>query len=249
MKTFVEHAGSDALPRDPAADKKLKFTLSHLTFGEPVPDMPAPPKWYHKILEAFAFHETKAPCAALPAKTARLDGKCYTFEENRCGLLPVIVACMEDWYPKGITSLHFTCESNIFYASFEVSGETQRLAVGFDKFMPGIIDAGGNIFKIATRGKFTCDEDENMVLKLTLCCLESSGTRLIKVVFLNEGKILLKLDETPNVMTVVHMLEGQAPKVPSGALELFKDLDYFRYRVEKLCAPVLSGCEAILPKK
>ena len=244
IKTFVQKAVDEALPQDDSAEKKLKFTLSHLTFGESVPQMPAPPKWYQKIWDAFAFRPAKPKGPILPLQTTQLDGKRYTFAANRCGLLPVIIACMEDWYPKGITSLSFACENDVFYASFEVSGETHRFAIGFDTFLPGKIDGGGNVFKIAARGKFTCDEDEHMVLKIMMCCLESSSTRLIKVVFLNAGEILLKLDEAPDVISIVHLLESQAIKVPANALELFRDLDYFRYRVDKLCSPVLPGTEA-----
>ncbi|MEG3072619.1 MAG: serine hydrolase [Ruthenibacterium sp.] len=230
---------------DSAADfganamKQLDFTLSHLQFGDAVPALPPPQKWYQKLWEALALRPQKAAPALLP-KTEFLSDKPYLFAENRAGILPVIVSCMECWFPAGITEMLFIRTDDTLELSITESGAVQRFPIGFDTFATGELNIGGNRFAIGTRGKFTTDEDDHPVLKVTMCLLESSCTRLFKFIFMENGALIVKMDEAPAVSLVIEMLE---PHTGTSALRLdsFKDLGYFKYKLDAFCAPTLTA--------
>lgn len=228
-----------------AAMQKLTFTLSHLQFGTAVPEIPAPQKWYQKLWEALALRPQKPACA-LPPEVAALSAKPYLLAANRAGILPVIISCMECWFPAGITQVQFVYNDTLEIILTE-SGTAQRFPIGFDTFAEGELNIGGNLFAIGTRGKFTTDEDDRMVLKITMCLLESSSTRLFKFIFMEDGSLLIKMEESPAVSLVIDMLEPHTGASANLSLDAFKDLGYFKYKLDSFCAPTLTALPGDAP--
>ncbi|MEG1367452.1 MAG: hypothetical protein RSC96_09645, partial [Oscillospiraceae bacterium] len=83
------------------------------------------------------------------------------------------------------------------------------------------------------------DEDDCNVLKIRCCFLESSSSRLIKLVLTDSGAIL-KMDETPAVALAMEKLSQEQALIRSTDA-FFKDFDYIEYKVNKICTPVLRG--------
>ncbi|MEG2672889.1 MAG: serine hydrolase [Ruthenibacterium sp.] len=239
--TFLNSCFTDEnATADAAAAQKLDFTLRHLQFGEAVPALPAPKKWYQHLWAALALRPQKALPSALPPEAAALPTQPYLFAANRAGILPVIVSCMECWFPAGITQMQFLRTDSTLDIAITESGTMQRFPVGFDAFREGDLNIGGNLFAIGTRGKFTHDEDDHLVLKLTMCLLESSGTRLFKFIFMEDGALLVKLDESPAVSRVIDMLEPHTG-TSNINIDSFKDIGYFKYKLDTFCAPTLTA--------
>ena len=59
---------------------------------------------------------------------------------------------------------------------------------------------GGNRFAVGVTGHFTANEDDEPILKVTLCFLESSSSRLLKFVFRPDGGLTVKFDEAPGLL-------------------------------------------------
>ena len=59
--------------------------------------------------------------------------------------------------------------------------------------------------------------------------------------FCPDGRVELRLDETPPLMLALHMLEKTSPGALQVNLEQFKDMDYLWYCIERTCAPVLQS--------
>lgn len=299
-----------ALP-DPDAEARLRFTLSHLRFGEPVPPCPAPERrsWIQRMRQALFSQQTgpapKPTPSPIPNAVRGALEKSYPLESNRASMVPTIAACMEDWYSGGVERVAFELSGDSLTLLWHESGTVHRVPIGFDgangaacqsenvRGADGsgkpdgpvkangsagasgarlaasaggsagvtdnagvsgrtgapdspsaaaecILDFGGNRFCVGTLGRFTTDEDDNPVLKLTVCFLESTCTRLIKFVFLPDGTLTVKLNESPALQTAMDSVRETMKANPQGA-ELFKDMGYLQYLIRRACAPELHS--------
>ena len=269
---FVRAVGSvpAALP-DSDADARLRFTLSHLRFAEPVLPYPAPERrtWIQRVRRALFSQRTqpapKPTFSPIPDAVRGALAKSYPLEANRASMVPTIAACMEDWYSGGVERVAFELSEGCLILFWHESGTVHRVPISFDGAAgraeapdsPAaptecILDFGGNRFCVNALGRFTTDEDGNPVLKLTVCFLESSSTRLIKFVFLPDGTLTVKLNESPALQTAMDSVRETMKANPQGT-ELFKDMGYLQYLIRRVCAPELHSIEeppeASAPKK
>lgn len=232
----------DALPADPDADARLAYTLSHLRFASPVPQPPAPerPSLFARLRAALFAPKPQPAPPHIPPEVRPALAKSYALEPNRTGLVPTMAACMEDWYTKGTEQIAFEVRGDALTLLWRESGVTHRIPVGFDEAAECVLDFGGNLFSVGVLGRFTTDEDERPVLKLTVCFLESTSTRLLKCVFEPDGALTVKLNESPALLSAMESLrDTMKASVPNT--ELFKDLGYLQYLVRRACTPLLHG--------
>lgn len=232
----------------------------------PTPERPSP---LQRLRRALAPKQPRAAAEPAPspipqAVRGALE-KSYSLEANRASMVPTIAACMEDWYSGGVERVAFELSGGSLTLLWHESGAVHRVPVGFD--VPGgtgegagsgspdtsgkntvtntpaaecTLDFGGNRFCVGTIGRFTTDEDDNPVLKLTVCFLESSSARLIKFVFLPDGTLTVKLDETPGLQTAMDSVR-ETMKAGAPSAELFKDMGYLQYLIRRACAPELHS--------
>lgn len=237
---FLAEIKSDApLEADNAAYVNFQFTLNRLEYGECVPQPPAPPTFWQK-LTAF-FKSADHTVSVLPVGISFLDGLEYSVESNKHGLLPLIISNMIDYYPQGVQRIKFVCKGEQLEIHWTEGGTAFAFPVGFDKYRCGSINAGGNEFAVAAKGKFVHDEDDHPVIKITLCFLESSCVRTIKFIFLDDTTLLCKLSETPSVSTIIDMMKGSGAASASFSLELFQDINFLNYKMDKYCEPSFTG--------
>ncbi|MEF9976445.1 MAG: hypothetical protein RR754_06745, partial [Oscillospiraceae bacterium] len=110
--------------------------------------------------------------------------------------MPIILQVMCDSYGNGINSIEFAEENAHFIMKWSEGGETLNIPLGFTDYEESIIKINGTSWHIAAKAEFKKDEDDCNVLKIRCCFLESSSSRLIKLVLTDSGAIL-KMDETP----------------------------------------------------
>lgn len=234
---------------DSDAGARLRFTLSHLRFAQPVPPYPAPERLspLQRLRRALAPKRLQAATepapSSIPEAVRGALEKSYPLEANRASMVPTIAACMEDWYSGGVERVAFEPRGGGLTLLWTESGTVHRVPIGFDA--PGaaaecVLDFGGNRFCVGTVGRFTSDEDDNPVLKLTVCFLESTCTRLIKFVFLPDGSLTVKLNESPALQTAMDSVR-ETMKAGAPGAELFKDMGYLQYLIRRACAPELHS--------
>ena len=244
VHTFVNavrtgEAGGEDGPR------RLAFALEHLTFGEALPPFPVAEhqtlrqRLRARLLARLAGRGEDAPGEAQLAAEA-LAGKQFTFGKNNKGLLPMVIAVMNDWYTRGVDGIAFRKEEGQLWMDWTESGQLQRVPLGFGQAAGFTLDAGGNHFAAAATARFLYDEDRRPVLKVTVNLLESSSSRIVKLVLNPDGTAVLKLAETPPLMSAMESVRRTSPTA-TQALDLFKDADYLNYRVERFCEPQLKA--------
>lgn len=227
------------LPPDPDADARLAFTQEHLRFLEPVPAMPAPQKtpWYSALWQKL-FPAPPAPLPGpIPDEARPMLAKSYTFSRNRACLLPVVLCCMEDVYPQGVSRVAFAQQGDALTLLWTENGTEYRLPVGFGEAAACRLSFGGSDWEAAVLGRFTRDEDERIVLKVTLSFLESSSARLLKFLFTRDGRLTVKCDEAPGLPVAMQSLFATMKSLPAGA-DWFRDLDYMQYLLHRVCTPI-----------
>lgn len=227
------------IPADNTAYVNLHFALNNLEYGMCVPNRPAPPTFLQRI--SSFFKNTPHTVSVIPFGIKFLDGLEYSVPDNKNGLLPLIISNMIDYYPLGVQRIKFICKSEQLEVQWEEGGTVFTFPVGFDKYRCGSINAGGNEFAVAAKGKFVCDEDEHPVIKISLCFLESSSVRTIKFIFLDDTALLCKLSETPSVSTIIDMMKGSGAASASFSIDLFQDINFLTYKMDKYCEPSFIG--------
>lgn len=226
-----------------AGGEALRFTLSHLVYGRPVPVPAEPPApTLRQRFAAWLFPAPQPEPAAVRAGRL-LDGKRYVFEKNKVGLMPVMIACMNDYYPKGLESVSFRYESGALWLNWNEAGAHQRVPLSFEKPLPFLLNGGGNLFSAVAAAQLTQNEDDWPVLKVSLCLLESSSSRELKCFFAPDGTLRLQLSETPALMLAMDSVFQSSPATAQAEL-LFRDMDYLHYSVRKFVTPLLEGTPA-----
>ncbi len=180
--------------------KALNYIVQNLKFGKAIS---VPENYYvQKIKDAvhkkFNFKKSKK-LNYNNKKCMELNGTAYKFSKCKFGLFPVILSCMNDCYTKGLTQISFVYEQNKLFVLWAEEDSVYKIPVGFEKAEVCDVSFGGNIFTVATMGVFKKDEDDDLVLKLTISFLESSSTQNIKL-FLPGNLLHVSMSESPNLI-------------------------------------------------
>lgn len=171
-----------------------------------------------------------------------LEGRHFTFERNQAGLLPRIIAVMNDFYSGGVQSISFSCQAETLVLSWVENGVVGKIPLGFERPLPFVLDAGGNRFEAACFAQLCSDEDDRAVLKMHIYLTESSSCRQLKLFlpFDEKDDVLLCFYETPGLVPMMLSL-AQLAGLGHQTDALFRDMDYLRYRLERFSSPVVHG--------
>lgn len=176
----------------------------------------------------------------IPEKIAQYANKQYKLKKNTAGLLPILLQCISNSFALGIDSVELEVSSNLVYLIWQEGGIKTRILLNFACPAISQIKLNGHIWDIGTTSTFTTDEDDNDVLKISLAFLESSSTRLIKIVFYNNG-IELKIDESPAIALAMEKVQEEHIYLSKVDPAFFKDIDYVEYKFTKFCAPTIKS--------
>ncbi len=166
-----------------------------------------------------------------------LNGKKYKFTNCRFGLFPIMLSCMNDCYTNGLKNINFIYKNNTLCIIWDEGIEKYEIPISFDNSITSEISFNNNVFKIATTSVFTTDEDENLVLKISLNFLESSSTQHIKMFFV-KGNLDIHLEETPNLMDVVHFAYSLPKQNVGPDVSFIVKNNYINKFAHKFCYPM-----------
>ncbi len=126
-----------------------------------------------------------------------LNGKKYKLDSDYVRLQPLFAQLLNNSYSAGISEIGFVVKDNRFCLTITEGDRKNTIPIGFDSFVTSVIDINGEPYIVAVKGKFSSDEDDVPVLKISMPFLEHSNGRIIKIFFLPEGRIKTEWLEIP----------------------------------------------------
>ncbi len=171
-----------------------------------------------------------------------LMDKDFYFEEPIGSVMPILLQAMYNNYSKGITHITFLYFPDDFRIIFEETHTINEIKVGFLQPTYQEFHLNGQVFRIGTLGKFTTDEDGNVVLKIKISFIEQANTKIVKIWFL-DNKIKLQLVETPRMDEILDIIIGEDSPILKRNLPMLNNSDYMRYRMDKFVSPWGYGFE------
>ena len=228
------HPG-DFLPEDPEAYRRLSALQQNLRGPYPVKPSPQQPM--------LVGNRTLTSLAEL---CDDLDGRMYiadAVESPAVGLLPLMTQAIHNNYTKGLKSLSFSMENNIFILTVTEADETHRIPVGFDVPETADLSFHSEPHRVGTTGTFTTDEDDNLVLKLRISFLEISNTRVLKIFFYDD-RIVTKWAESPGKKYLSDGLAAIGGEIKMGPLLntiLGKaDTGFIEHKIDSVFEPTVT---------
>jgi hypothetical protein len=113
-------------------------------------------------------------------------------------MVPLIVRAMQNNFRSSVDGIEFEREGDSIFFVYTEGGASYRLEVGFSDFKETVIDLHGEKYIVRVMGEAMEDEDRNMLYKLELLFPELPNTRMIKLSFTDEDKLLMRMSEMPS---------------------------------------------------
>jgi len=223
------YAPPASLPENRAAQKRLASQIRELS--------------YHSDTGFRLIYRADS----LPRQCSLLSGRTYVIDEDNCksaGLLPLMLQALQNNYSPGIRCISFSTVNGDFLISIHEEDSSYILPVGFAKAQYATVDMHEEPYIVGTYGSFSNDEDGNLVLKLRFSFIETSSSRIMKLIF-SDDDIMVKCAETPGrrfFRMYINSLEKELTtnKLVESLLSKV-DTDYFDYKLERTFEPVLHG--------
>ena len=133
----------------------------------------------------------------IPPHWENILGK-YHFSKNNYGILPLITRAMQNNLKSSVDGIAFEKEGEQLFFLFTECGHTYRLEVGFTDFKESVLDIRGERYIVKVIGEAMEDEDRNMLYKLELLFPELPNTRMLKLSFDDDGRLIFRMSEMPN---------------------------------------------------
>lgn len=170
----------------------------------------------------------------------------YTFANNNQGILPLFVRALQNNYTGGIESFSFERIGEMLYFTSREGGTDYKFEVGLYDFKSTVLDFNGEKYIINAIAEAIEDEDRNPVFKLEFIFPELPNTRRIKITFGEGGKIIVRMDETPNhnlAAPLVEALYVTNPKLAFGVSIIEKRVGdrIIVRKLESVVTPTLIG--------
>ena len=150
-----------------------------------------------------------------PVEWGELIGK-YHFSKNNVGMMPLIVRAMQNNLRSSLDGIEFLREGDAIFFVYTEGGVPYRMEIGFEDFKETVIDLHGEKYKVRVMGEVMEDEDRNILYKLELLFPELPNSRMIKLSFTEEDKLLVRMSEMPNekiAEVFLKELNGTNPKM------------------------------------
>ncbi|MBQ5318852.1 MAG: serine hydrolase [Oscillospiraceae bacterium] len=169
-----------------------------------------------------------------------LDGVEITFESNRANLLPLLIQIMEGCFGQGLESVRFAADNERMLMVFRADKETVVIPIGFGRSEM----FGYRNFNVGSEGFFTTDEDGYPVLKIQLCFVETSCTKILKFIF-SENGVTLKVRENPVFYNAIDEASAMiSPELGEGMRKTFEavlESDIAGYKIKNFMEPTING--------
>lgn len=203
-------------------------------------------------------------------KIENILGKKYKTAQAIGGILPLFLQVMHGTYSKGITQFELqrkSGEEKEFILIVEEDEKRQEIGIGFSKPCYGIYEIEEEQYAIGVFGTWCNNEDELLVLKVTICFIETSHTRVLYFYFADEiqqgdffsdeekqgeevqrylynktqKRGILRCREEPELEKLLDQItlfqEGEQKDKALMIANTIRDLDYANYRLKKIMEP------------
>ncbi len=169
-----------------------------------------------------------------------LNGVSVIFDSNRADLLPLLIQIMDGCFGQGIDRIEFMLTEKNFNVVFHMGETDVTLPISFKHS----IYFSYNNYNVASTAVFTTDEDDYPVVKIQLCYLETSCTKVLKFIFTENG-VTLKIRESPQLYSAIDEI-SELTSVNMGenirkALGNILESDAASYRIKSFIEPTLQG--------
>ncbi len=236
-QVFAQKTFPSALPASAEGLSSLCETANHLKFNTPLqpPPVEVHLPWYKRFLQRLA---QPAQPEHLPTQQeqlqAMLAGRCFEAPNNKMGILPLMIQCMQSNYTQGVKKLEFFEKEQQLQMAWQEGEDMITIPLNFAKPEEFQLLVGAEQWKVASIAQAATNEDGVAVLKVSLCFLEHTSVRTMKIFFYPK-ETLLRMEETPSMSKMLVQMKGnpQADLI----LDMFKDASYARYRFERFCSP------------
>ncbi|MBQ3162873.1 MAG: serine hydrolase [Oscillospiraceae bacterium] len=169
-----------------------------------------------------------------------LNGVGVSFGSNRADVVPLLIQIMDGCFGRGIDGVKFLHSEDSFFLKITM-GELQTvIPISFEGTKKLIL--GG--YNVASTAAFASDEDGYPVVKIQLCYLETSCTKVLKFVFTERG-VTLKVRENPKLYSALDEISALTVNdIGDGmrrTLENILESDAAGYRIKSFVEPTLEG--------
>lgn len=155
----------------------------------------------------------------LPARAEQLLGS-YIPEENRVGILPLVVRLIGNNHTDGISKVSFVMEGEHLSLEVTEGGVLRRYPLGYGEFLYREQDFRGEKYWIGGLISFAENEDGNEVVKVELVFPEMPNSRRIKMVFPGEDHMVMTFLELPGADVVDSIVGAVVLNDPTPRAEL-----------------------------
>ena len=120
-----------------------------------------------------------------PGITDSLSGKTFYLSKSLpIGFIPLTAQITTNYFSSGLKRIGFEKrDDGKFYVIFTEEAEKVEIPIGIDKYETADIKYGPNVFRVATRGKITVNEDEKPTIKFRASFIEIPSSKTFKFVF------------------------------------------------------------------
>lgn len=233
---FADHfSPKGILPENRQAVSSLRSTERHLKSAA---------YWFPKDVRSNRFLNLLGRGDRLPKEAVFLSGRSYEMEKSFVRFLPMFAQLLNNSYTQGISRIGFEIANERLVLILTEGEEIYKIAVGFQSFEYSSVTIHEENYLVAAMGMFTYDEDSNPVLKISMPFLEHSNGRLLKIHFLENGRVKLRWLELPGKEVITGgaeaMLAGMSDMVVNQIRSKF-DLDLIFELIDSVMEPVVMG--------
>jgi hypothetical protein len=155
----------------------------------------------------------------LPSEALRLLGS-YIPEENRVGIMPLVMRLIGNNHTDGISKISFVMEEEHLSLEVTEGGILRSYPLGYGEFLYREQDFRGEKYWIGGLIAFAENEDGNEVVKIELVFPEMPNSRRIKLIFPQEDHMVMTLLELPGADVVDSIVNAVVLNDPTPKAEL-----------------------------
>jgi CubicO group peptidase (beta-lactamase class C family) len=163
------------------------------------------------------------------------DGETYALKKSFGALLPFVIQGVHANFTGGLERIGLSFSPGQCTVTLTEGENVNTVAAGLDgEPRYSTVTVNGEVFRVGGMARWTTDEDDRDVLKLYLSFIETPDTRILKLIFQEDGTLLIRFDERPSVRMALQLMDGVLRVKPGGG-------DYVKHRMQKLIAPEAVG--------
>lgn len=250
---FVKPLPAVSLPPNPSSHHQLTHALRNLTFGKPAK---TPLQKRSAIMPAPFYSRWQLPPqisgdAALKRRAFAFCGTTWQFPKSGASFLPLIIQFMNNNFSNGIKALRLEKSLDSLLLYWEEEQVTLCIPVSFGPPTERTVAIGRENFLITANAELRQNDNNRDVLFIRIIFLEHSSTRIIKLTQTEDNKVLLSMDESPQLRGAMEIAlaqnnattktENETAEKQSSLYKFIENSETLQYHLNQLCTPDVTG--------